>query len=419
MQIDASIFRSYDIRGIVDHALTPEVVQRIAQVIGSKIIEAGKKEVIVARDGRLSSPKLAEKLKQGLMSAGCDVIDIGLAPTPVLYYAVHVSKDHCGIMLTGSHNPADYNGLKTVLCGKSLSEQEIQTIYHRSVKNDVIQGTGSYQQMDITPAYIAAVAEKIQLKKKLKIVIDAGNGISGLLAPSLFERLGCEVVPLFCELDGNFPHHHPDPSQSENLQHLITAVKQHQADIGLAFDGDGDRLGVVTNAGQIIWADRILMLYAQALLATHPGASIIYDVKCTNHLDALIKSKGGVPIMWKTGHSNIKAKLTELQALLAGEMSGHFFFNERWYGFDDGLYAGARVLEIISQSEQSSEEIFDAIPNSVNTPELKISVPDDQKFLVMEQLLANAKFGEAKDVNTIDGVRVNFAEGWGLLLAPG
>lgn len=415
MFIDPAIFRSYDIRGVVATALTPEVVQLIGQAIGTMTIEAGVKEVAIARDARLSGAILAEALMAGLMSTGCDVIDLGLAPTPALYYAAHIFPHRTGVMLTGSHNPAEYNGLKSIINGQALSDVKIQEVYQRVLKQDFIQGTGSSRQCDILQDYIQVICDKITLTKPLKVVIDAGNGITGMMAPALFTRLGCEVIPLFCELDGNFPHHHPDPTQPENLQHLIAAVLEAKADIGLAFDGDGDRLGVVTDKGEIIWPDRLLMLYAQDVLKDQPQANIIYDVKCTNHLAAVISASGGVPVMWKTGHSHIKSKLIEINALLAGEMSGHFFFNDRWFGFDDGLYAGARLLEILARSEKTAHELFAAIPNSINTPELKIPVADHEKFLVMEQLIAKANFVHASDINTIDGLRVNFAEGWGLL----
>lgn len=416
VNVDPSIFRSYDIRGIVGETLTPAVVKLIGQAIGSMVIDAGAKEIVIARDGRLSGPELSKALSDGLMLAGCDVIDIGLTPTPILYFAAQQFEDHSGVMLTGSHNPANYNGLKTVIKGKHLSEEMIQAILQRIIKQELVSNpVGTYRQEDVTQVYLNTILENVQLKRPLKIVIDAGNGITGISAPTLFERLGCDVIPLFCEVDGHFPHHHPDPSQPENLKHLQAAVIEHQADAGLAFDGDGDRLGVVTSKGNVIWPDRLLMLFARSVLSKNPQANIIYDVKCTNNLGSLIEAHNGIPLMWKTGHSHIKAKLLETNALIAGEMSGHFFFNDRWFGFDDGLYAGARLVEILSETAEDSDSIFAAIPNSINTPELKVSVPDSEKFKVMEELIAKANFTDAKDMTTIDGLRVNFAEGWGLV----
>lgn len=413
--LDPSIFRTYDIRGVVGKTLTEEGVFLIGKAIASLVLERGEREITIARDGRFSSPLLSQALCKGILSTGCDVVDLGLAPTPLLYYATQFSDQQSGVMLTGSHNPPDYNGLKMVIGGVTLSEDEIKALYQRILDQRFYEGSGERRERNVVDAYIHDVISRVHLPRALNVVIDAGNGVTGMIAPRLFRALGCEVHELFCEIDGNFPNHHPDPSQAENLQDLIRAVHEKQADIGLAFDGDGDRLGVVTSLGEIIWPDRLLMLFAQALLSEQPEAKIIYDVKCTSHLATLIRKQGGEPIMWKTGHSLIKAKLAETQAALAGEMSGHFFFKDRWYGFDDGLYAGARLLEILAQQHEDSDQVFAAIPNSINTPELKVSVADEDKFHLMQQLIASANFAEAKDVMTIDGLRVNFHEGWGLV----
>lgn len=413
--VSPSIFRTYDIRGEVGVTLTEENVYLIGKAIGSLVRERHDDQICVGRDGRISSPTLSHQLCEGILSTGCDVADIGMVPTPLLYYATHLFKKNSGVMLTGSHNPANYNGMKIVIQGKTLAEQQIMQLYERIVANNFYEGSGVKYQQDILERYINHITQQVQLARPLRVVIDAGNGVTGEIAPILFKRLGCEVQELFCEVDGNFPNHHPDPSQEENLQHLIGIVKEKNADIGLSFDGDGDRLGVITSQGEIIWPDRLLMLYAKDLLIHRPGAKIIFDVKCTNHLATLIESLGGEAIMWKTGHSLIKAKLAESNSLLAGEMSGHFFFKDRWYGFDDALYAGVRLLEILAKQNQTSSELFATIPNSVNTPELKVFVKDEEKFSLMQQLIAQANFKEAKEINTIDGLRVNFDEGWGLV----
>jgi phosphomannomutase / phosphoglucomutase len=414
MKIAASIFRAYDIRGVVQDTLTHDAVYSIGLAIGSEALARGQQTVIIARDGRLSGPELSEALRDGLLASGRDVIDIGAVPTPVLYFATYTLGAHSGVMLTGSHNPPEYNGLKIVLNGETLAEDAIQSLYQRILNNNFTQGQGRYEKRDISADYITRAISDIHLSRPLKIVVDSGNGIAGAIVPDLFRALGCEVIELFCEVDGNFPNHHPDPSQPENLQDLIHSVLAHQADIGLAFDGDGDRLGVVTNNGDVIWPDRQMMLYAADILKRHPGAMILYDVKCTRHLGAYIAKHGGEPVMWKTGHSLIKAKMRETGALLAGEMSGHIFFKERWFGFDDGIYTAVRLLEILSADPRSTSEIFQALPDSVNTPELKLPMADDRKANFISQLQTEGHFPEA-NVNTIDGVRVDFSDGWGLI----
>lgn len=410
-----SIFRAYDIRGVVDKTLTVDGVKLIGKALGSLVREKGGSQICVARDGRFSGPKLVKALTDGILSVGCDVIDLGMVPTPLLYFATNIFNENSGVMVTGSHNPPDYNGLKMVVNGETLAEETIKNLYARICEARFTEGQGTRSEIDVTEQYLDAVCGQIKLARPLKVVIDAGNGIPGKIAPDMFRRLGCEVHELFCEVDGNFPNHHADPSQVENLQDLIQAVKEQQADVGLAFDGDGDRLGVVTNTGDIIWPDRLLMLYAKAVIKAKPNAKIIYDVKCTTHLHKSILSLGGEPVMWKTGHSLIKAKMKEISAELAGEMSGHFFFKDRWYGCDDALYAGARLLEILATETEDSGAVFNRIPNSVNTPELKVFVAEEEKFDLMQRLISGANFSKDCDMMTIDGLRVNFQDGWGLV----
>lgn len=412
--ISPAIFRAYDIRGIVDKELTSECIYLLGRVIGSLVLEGGEKRMVLGRDGRLSSPALSRELCKGILASGCDVIDLGMIPTPLLYYATVVMYTRSGVILTGSHNPADYNGLKMVINGQVLTEEQIKNLYTRMMAGQFLEGSGEVTELEIVERYITRVERDITLAKPLKIVVDCGNGVAGSVAPELYRRMGCDVHELFCEVDGRFPNHHPDPSEAKNLKQLAEKVVEVGADVGLAFDGDGDRLGIVTNQGEIISADRLLMLLAEAVLARNPGAKIIYDVKCTNHLAKVIRELGGEPIMWKTGHSLIKSKLAETQAALAGEMSGHIFFKDGWYGFDDALYAGARLLQILANSDKTTHELFERFPNSVNTPELKIFVSEDEKFSLMAKLLKSANFKTA-EVSTIDGLRVNFADGWGLV----
>ncbi len=413
--IDPSIFRTYDIRGIVGNVLNEEIMYLIGRAFGSLVREQGGRQIALARDGRLSSPALVVSLTNGLLASGCDITDIGMVPTPLLYHATHTLNIPSGVMLTGSHNPGNYNGVKMVLNGVSLTETQIKDLYHRIVANNFVDGAGSCQVLDVAAGYIDVVVRDITLSRPLKVVIDAGNGVAGHIAPILFRQLGCDVHELYCGIDGHFPNHHPDPSDPKNLRDLIAAVAEQKADIGLAFDGDGDRLGVVTNKGKIICSDRLLMLYARALLQTRPGATVVFDVKCTSHLASLIAAAGGKPVMWKTGHSLIKAKVAETGALLAGEMSGHFFFKDRWHGFDDALYAGARLLEILAMETADSDTVFASLPDSINTPELKLQVADEEKFTLMQLLIDNAQFDRVCELTTIDGLRVNFNNGWGLV----
>jgi phosphomannomutase/phosphoglucomutase len=372
----------------------------------------------VARDGRLSGPELAASLIEGLRAAGCDVIDIGAVPTPVLYFATYHLNIGSGVMVTGSHNPPDYNGFKIVLGGETLAEGAIQDLYARISESRLTSGNGGLQRMDITREYIERITGDVQVEHKMKVVVDCGNGIAGAVAPAVLEGTGCEVQGLYCDVDGAFPNHHPDPSDPQNLRDLIMSVKQVNADIGLAFDGDGDRLGVVTASGEIIYPDRLLMLFARDVLSRNPGATIIYDVKCTGNLQPLILQAGGSPIMWKTGHSLIKSKMRETDADLAGEMSGHFFFRERWYGFDDGIYSAARLMEILAADPEgrTPQQIFDSLPKGVSTPELKIQMAEGEHYRFIEKFKENSSFEGAR-VTTIDGVRADWPDGWGLVRA--
>ncbi|RJQ47506.1 MAG: phosphomannomutase/phosphoglucomutase [Gammaproteobacteria bacterium] len=413
MEIPETIFKAYDIRGIVGKTLTAEIVREIGRAIGSEARARRQDTVVVGRDGRLSGPEFAKSLSEGLCAAGVNVIDIGMAPTPVLYFATHHLNTGSGVAITGSHNPPDYNGIKIVLGGETLSGEAISALRTRIVQGDLTQGAGAWKSVDVAPDYIARVTSDVRLARPLKIVVDCGNGVAGMLAPRVLRALGCEVTELFCEVDGRFPNHHPDPSQPENLEDLIRTVKSGGAELGLAFDGDGDRLGVVTAEGRIIWPDRQLMLYAADVLSRNPGATVIYDVKCTRNLARVITGHGGRPLMWKTGHSLIKAKMKETGALLAGEMSGHVFFKERWYGFDDGLYTAARLLEILSRDARHPGAVFNALPETVNTPELKLEMREGEHFKLMRRLQESADFPGAK-LTTLDGVRADFEDGWGL-----
>jgi phosphomannomutase/phosphoglucomutase len=416
ISIDPSIFRAYDIRGLVTGTLTPDVVYEIGRAIGSEAYERGQQTVVVARDGRLSGPELTEALIRGLVATGRDVKDIGQVPTPVLYFAAQYLDTLSGVMVTGSHNPPDYNGLKIVLAGETLANRAISDLRRRIQDGDLLSGEGSVERVDVLPDYIERIRADVILPRPLKVVVDCGNGVAGVVAPQLLQALGCEVVELYCEVDGHFPHHHPDPSKVENLAALIQAVGEQGADIGLAFDGDGDRLGVVASGGEIIWPDRLMMLYSMDILNRNPGGLIIYDVKCSRNLAKIIRDFGGDPLMAQTGHSLIKAKMRETGALLAGEMSGHIFFQERWYGFDDALYAAARLLEILANDHRSSSNVFAMLPDSVNTPELNVPMQEGEPHPFMDRLLASAHFENAH-VHTIDGMRVEFADGWGLVRA--
>ncbi len=414
--VPAHVFRAYDIRGVVGRELTPELVHAIGRAIGSQAYELGEQTVVVGRDGRLSSPELARQLIEGLRESGRDVIDIGAVPTPVLYFATHYLDASSGVMVTGSHNPPDYNGFKIVLQGRTLAEDDIQALRRRIVEGRYTSGSGGLEQADVVADYIERITSDVRVSRRLTVVVDCGNGIAGAVAPQLYRALGCDVVELYCEVDGQFPNHHPDPSVPENLLALTRAVQEHAADLGLAFDGDGDRLGVVASGGTIVWPDKVLMLLAMDVLSRNPGATVIYDVKSSRHLERVITDHGGQPVMWKTGHSLIKAKMQETGALLAGELSGHIFFRERWFGFDDALYAGARLLEVLSLDHRTTARIFGSLPESVATPELRVEVPEGEQVRIMERLAAGAKFPGAR-LTTVDGVRADFEDGWGLVRA--
>ena len=415
--VPAQIFRSYDIRGEVGVDLTPDLAEQIGAALGSEVLDQGENSIIVARDGRLHSEALSERLIKGIVRTGCHVIDIGVVPTPVLYFATfHLPETNSGVMVTASHNPAQYNGFKMVINGVTLADDAVQDVRSRILRQQFHKGEGSVEYRQIVGDYIDRIFSDVALAGSVKLVIDAGNAVPGAVAPQLFEELGCDVIPLHCDLDGSFPNHQPDPGDEKNLQDLIARVQETQADMGVAFDGDGDRLVVVTASGQIIWPDQLLMLFARDVLARNPGADVIFDVKCSRQLNQVISSYGGRPIMWKTGHSPMKAKMIETGALIGGEYSGHIFIKDRWYGFDDGLYAMARLLEIITLRDQSIDDIFAAFPKLPATPELKIAVADNDKFALVEKLVQQGDFPNGKPT-TIDGLRVDFAKGWGLVRA--
>jgi phosphomannomutase/phosphoglucomutase len=411
--IPQEIFKAYDIRGIVGRTLTPPIVEAIGHAIGSEARARRQTAIAIGRDGRLSGPELSEALARGIRKSGIDVIDVGQVATPMLYFAAHHLNTLSGAMLTGSHNPPEYNGIKIMLGGETLAGDAIQQLRARIERGDLARGAGGYRAYDVREPYLARVTGDVRLARPVKIAVDCGNGVAGATAPELYRRLGCEVKELFCEVDGNFPNHHPDPSQPGNLADLIKALKSW-GEIGLAFDGDGDRLGVVTRDGKIIYPDRLLMMFAVDILSRQAkGTPIIFDVKCTRHLAPLIQRHGGVPVMWKTGHSFIKQKMQETGALLAGEMSGHIFFKERWYGFDDGLYAGARLLEILSR-EPDLDAALARLPDAINTPELHLKLAEGENFTLMEKLRQTARFDDAREVITIDGLRVEYSDGFGL-----
>jgi len=416
MQVPAEIFKAYDIRGIVGRTLTPDIVVAIGQAVGSEAIARGRRTVAIGRDGRHSGPELAAALARGLQSSGVDVIDIGQAATPILYFAAHHFDTLSGVAVTGSHNPPEYNGLKIMVDGETLSGEAIQELRQRIEKGRLERGSGSYRSEDVREPYLKRITGDVKLARPMRLVVDCGNGVAGGTAPELYRRLGCELTELFCEVDGSFPNHHPDPSQPKNLADVQKALAAGKGELGFAFDGDGDRLGVVTKSGKIIYPDRQLMLFAADVLERHPGAQIIFDVKSTRHLFSWIRQHGGKPVLWKTGHSLIKQKLKETGALLAGEMSGHTFFKERWYGFDDALYAGARLLEILSR-ETDPSAVLEALPDAVSTPELHVKLAEGENYALIERLQKTARFTNAREVIKIDGLRVEYEDGFGLARA--
>jgi len=416
--IDRGIFRAYDIRGVVGETLDAGVAEHIGQAVGSLMHDQDLSDIVVGRDGRLSGPDMVAGLVAGLRKAGRNVIDIGLAPTPLVYFGSYQLRTGCCIAVTGSHNPPDYNGFKIVVGGETLSGDAIADLYERIAGGRLHTASepGEFSERRIDEDYVRRVADDIQLQRPLKVVVDAGNGVAGDLGPRVLEAIGAQVVPLYCDIDGTFPNHHPDPSDPHNLEDLVRTVQEHGAELGLAFDGDGDRLGVVTPAGENIFPDRLLMLFAADVLERNPGAVVLYDVKCTGHLSGHILHHGGSPLMWKTGHSLIKAKMRETGAELAGEMSGHFFFAERWYGFDDGIYAAARLLEIVAGREGVPGDMLEALPGGVATPEIKVEAPDGDPHAFVAGFQAQSQFEDAR-VSTIDGVRVDWNDGWGLIRA--
>jgi phosphomannomutase/phosphoglucomutase len=410
------IFKAYDIRGIVDTTLTKDAVRAIGHALGSEARQRGQTAIAVGRDGRLSGPALAQALAEGICAAGIDVVDIGCVPTPVTYFAAHELGTQSCVSVTGSHNPPDYNGLKMVLGGQTLHGAMITDLRRRIESDDLSHGSGTVRHANVVDAYLQRILGDVRLARPMKVIVDCGNGIAGAVAPDLLRGLGCELIELYCEVDGNFPNHHPDPSKPENLADVVRTLSESDAELGLAFDGDGDRLGVVTRDGQIIYPDRQLMLFAADVLSRMPGGEIIYDVKCTRNLATWIRQHGGKPTMWNTGHALVKAKLKETGAPLAGEMSGHVFFKERWYGFDDGLYAAARLLEILSRHEDPGA-VLKALPDAVSTPELNIKMREGEPFTLVERLRNHATFTDPQALVTIDGVRVEYSDGFGLARA--
>lgn len=417
IQVDKSVFRAYDIRGLVGEQLSANAFYSIGRAISCRLAALGRDSIVVARDGRLSSAEFSQALVCGLLESGVNVVDLGVVPTPIMYFATHTCAGvDSGLMITGSHNPSAYNGLKMVLAGTTLALEDISLIYNLLVAQNFISGQGVYTQHDILEDYQQRILNDIKTHKPLKVVVDCGNGVAGVVAPQLLRRLGFEVVELYCDVDGRFPNHHPDPTVEENLTELKAQINKHNADLGLAFDGDGDRLGVVTSRLEVIWPDRLMMLYVPHIIANNPAAKIVFDVKCSSQLAQVITQCGGVAKMCPTGHSLVKKIMKEEQAAIAGEMSGHIFFKDRWYGFDDALYSACRLLEILSLSSKSIDDQFAAIPNSINTPEIKIPIYEDIKFSFMQEFIARAKFPDANLI-TIDGLRVEYPYGWGLLRA--
>lgn len=411
------VFRAYDIRGIANTEITTELAELVGQALGSEAIDSGQEVLIVARDGRLSSPQICDALIKGITQSGCNVLNIGMVPTPVLYFATATLKEsQSGVMVTASHNPGNYNGFKVVMNGKSRSGEDIKAIRRRIIRKDLYDGEGNAVDYDIVSDYIDTIFADVALAGDVSLVIDAANGVTGAVAPQLFEELGCQVTPLFCEVDGKFPNHGPDPSVEENLKALIEKVTSTNADLGVAFDGDGDRVIVVTGKGRIIWPDQLLMIFAKDIVSRNPGADVVFDVKSTKHLASEITSYGGRPIMWKTGHAPMKNKMLECNAVIGGEYSGHIFIKDRWFGFDDGMYAAARLIEILSLQGQTLDEMLDEFPSSPSTPEIRVPIMENKKFDVVKHLMERGDFGDGR-LTAIDGIRVDYTDGWGLVRA--
>ena len=411
--ISAEIFRAYDIRGVAGEALSAGAAKAIGRAFAAEALASGQRRTVVGGDGRCSTPRLRDAVVDGLRQGGVDVVDVGIVPTPLVYYATHVLKTGTGVMITGSHNAPEYNGLKMMIGGATLAAERVLALRSRILQGDFSTGAGSLASADVTARYVHEVAADVRLSRPLKVVVDCGNGVAGAIAPRLLAALGCEVVPLFADVDGTFPNHHPDPAEAGNLADLIASVYTEQADVGLAFDGDGDRLGVVADNGDIIWPDRTMMLLAEHILRSHPHATLVFDVKCSRHLPALVRARGGEPVMWKTGHSHIKAKLRETGAVFGGEFSGHMCFTDRWYGFDDALYSAARLLEILAAEAAPAAAVFARYPATIATPDIKIPTAEGAQFEVVAALAGHDFAGGA--VDTIDGIRVEYADGWGLV----
>lgn len=414
--IPASIFRAYDIRGVVNVELTPEAVRVIGQAIASEALDLKIETLLIGYDGRVSSPELSKQLIEGVLSTGCNVVDLGLIPTPMLYFAAHTCPFSSGVMLTASHNPANYNGLKIVFNQTCLADNQIQEIRARIEQGTLASGSGGYSKLDLRNSYVDDIRSRISLTRPLKLVIDCGNAVPAVIAPAVFEALGCEVTTLYCELDGSFPNHHPDPTVASNLHSLASTVVEEGADLGIAFDGDGDRLGVVSDTGEIISTDKLLMLLVNAIAPEYPGKPIIYDVKTSAAIPKLIAELGAVPIMHRSGHSFMKQKMLETDAPLGGEFAAHIFIKDRWYGFDDGIYTAARVVEYLSKQPHSCSAEFAGFQTPISTPELAIPVSDEEKFELMERIKNEANFTGAK-ISFLDGIRAEFDYGWGLVRA--
>lgn len=416
MTVPDEIFRAYDIRGIVGQGLNKNVMSLIGQAIGSEALQQGENNLIVGADARLSSPEFSKAIIEGILSTGCDVTDIGVVTTPLMYFGTHILDTGSGVMITGSHNPKNYNGVKIVIKKSCLTANQIGQLKDRIHRNDFFSGQGSYSFVDLKNRYIERICNDIKIKNTRKVVIDCGNGVSAMLAPELFTTLGCEVIPLFCELDGSFPNHHPDPTDSKNLESLIAKVKSEKADLGIAFDGDADRVGLVSNTGKIIDADKMMMSFIADILPENPQAIIVFDVKSSQQLPNIIQNRNGQAIMCKSGHSFVKHKMQETGALLGGEYSAHIFFKHRWFGFDDGLYVAARFLELMDKYSCTSQAFLDKLPDNISTPELHIDLPEEIKFSVMNFLQQKMSFDDAT-INKLDGVRADFKNGWGLIRA--
>ncbi len=414
--VSAAVFKPYDIRGIAGRTLTPESVYSIGRAIGAEAVSRGIHTLVVGRDARLSSPSLSRALIRALCDSGCEVLDVGRVSTPLLYFAACQYAGNSGVMVTASHNPAEYNGMKIVLGGEVLHGEGVQALRGRIERGELTEGVGGCRRISVTEAYLDWICRDVQLARPMKVVVDAGNGMAGELAPKLFRRLGCEVHELYCDIDGRFPNHHPDPTELANLQELIVTVQATGADIGFAFDGDGDRIGVVDSSGKVIWPDRLLMLLAIDLLKQHPGAEILFDIKCTSNLYGVVERHGGVPVMWRTGHSVVRTKMQQDGALLAGELTGHLFFADRWFGFDDATYSGARLLELLSREPEESAKLFARLPDAVNTQEYKIAVPGGRHYGLVDRLMERACFPDATLI-TLDGLRIEFPDGWALVRA--